>query len=325
MKCINVGIDVSKNKLDICLLGDNLEEYLTIINRKSSIKDFIDFLLEDHPNSSIYVGYEATSTYMIPLQEVLKEYPNIKSKMINPYYLHHFFKFQGIKEKTDKSDAYGIALFISKQPDEFFSEEKRHYRNIFQPYITALEHLKKHRVQLKNLMHSQKGLLDDDLKEQIRDIERKIKELEYEIEKRAKEKMRQEIPEYEDIQKKIEGVGFITLLYVLPYIADSYKTKSFKHFQSFFGLNPIRYESGISVKKNPKISKRGNANVRKILYMSTLSSLRCNKIIQEKFNRLINQGKKKKVALIACSAHLLRAIYKTFVHLKSPEICLKVT
>ena len=98
------------------------------------------------------------------------------------------------------------------------------------------------------------------------------------------------------------------LLVLLPIIATA-KNKTIKQIQAYIGLNPIRYESGSSVYKKPKISKKGYGLARKVLYMSSMVAIRINKIIKEKFERLVKAGKKKRVALVACMVHLLRAIY----------------
>ncbi len=314
MKKIFIGIDVSKSKLDVTLLCDSsILEQITILNRESSIKDYFDYLFENYPSSLFYIGYEATSNYMITLQKILKDL-NVKHKLLNPYLLHYYFKSKGFKNKDDKVDSYVIALYLSEQKESFFTKDEYHYRYIFKPYIAALEQLKKQRVALKNMLHSQKDVIDKDLREQISDIEKKILEVQKEIEKRAKDKLQKEIPEFKKIKDELKGVGDTTLLYVLPYIADNYQVKSAKQFVSFFGLNPVHFQSGSSVYKSPRISKRGNKNVRKLLFLSSLSAVRTNEVIKQKYNRLLQNGKSKKQALIACASHLLRAIYYKYIH-----------
>ena len=120
--------------------------------------------------------------------------------------------------------------------------------------------------------------------------------------------IKEDIPQFDEIKKEIKGLGDYTLLVLLPIIATS-KNKTAKDIQSYIGLNPVRYESGSSVYKRPKISKKGNSVARKVLYLSSMVAIRYNEIIKEKYERLIKNGKKKRVALTACMAHLLRAIY----------------
>ena len=310
MKRLNIGIDVSKLKLDICILGENKKEfeYLQIFNSENSIKEFLNYLEQNYKGYKFYFGYEATNSYMRVLQKILSEF-NYKHLMINPHTLHHYFKYIGLKEKTDKSDSYGIALFISEKNDEDF-EDRINYelRNKYQDYISTIELLTKMKTQLKNLKNSKDNLFDEELEREIEEIENKIKDIKDKIQEKAIKEIKKDIPEFEEIKKSIKGVGDYTLLVILPVIAIS-KNKTAKEIQSYVGLNPVRYESGSSVMKKPKISKKGNSVIRRVLYLSSMVAIRTNEIIKKKYERLIKAGKRKRVALTACMAHLLRAIY----------------
>jgi len=309
-KRLNIGIDVSKLKLDVCILDEKKREleYLQIFNTENGVRDFLKYLQTQYPKSNYYFGYEATNSYMRLLQKILTE-NEFKHLMINPHTLHHYFKYIGLKEKTDKSDSYGIALFISEKNDEEF-DTKINYelKNKYQDYVTTIELLSKMKTQLKNLKNSKNNLFDEELEKEIENIEEKIKDIKDKIQNKAVKELKKDIPQFEEIKKEIKGVGDYTLLVILPLIATS-KNKTAKEIQSYFGLNPVRYESGTSVMKKPKISKKGNSIARKVLYLSAMVAIRTNNIVKEKYERLIKNGKKKRVALTACMAHLLRAIY----------------
>lgn len=315
-KRLNIGIDVSKLKLDICILNEKKREleYLQIFNTENGIKDFLNYIQTQYPKAKYYFGYEATSSYMRTLQKILTE-NNLKHLMINPHTLHHYFKYIGLKEKTDKSDSYGIALFVSEKNDEDF-EEKINYelKNKYQDYVTTIELLSKMKTQLKNLKNSKKDLFDDELQEELENIEKKLKDIKENIKNKAIKELKEDVPQFDDIKKEIKGIGDYTLLVILPLIATS-KNKTAKNIQAYIGLNPVRFESGSSVMKRPKISKKGNSIARKVLYMSAMVAIRTNEIIKEKYERLIKNGKKKRVALTACMAHLLRAIYYQYYKL----------
>ena len=316
-KRLNIGIDVSKLKLDICLLDDKRREleYLQIFNKENSIKDFLEYLRENYKDYDFYFGYEATNSYMRILQKILEE-NKFKHLMINPHTLHHYFKYIGLKEKTDKSDSYGIALFISEKDDRDFEEDINYeLKSKYQDYVTTIELLTKIRTQLKNLKNSKGNLFNEELEREIEDIEEKIKDIRDKIQKKAIKEIKKDIPEFKRIKEEIKGIGEYTLLVILPVIATS-KNKTAKEIQSYFGLNPIRYESGISVKKKPKISKKGSGVARKVLYLSSMVAIRVNEIIKKKYERLVKAGKSKRVALTACMSHLLRAIYYKYHQLR---------
>jgi len=96
----------------------------------------------------------------------------------------------------------------------------------------------------------------------------------------------------------------------------------FKDFQtakqacSFAGICPSPYQSGTSVKGKGSISKRGSPFARKILYMGALSATKYNPLIKKQYQRLLENGKCKMIAIIAAANKLLR---QTFGVLKSKK------
>jgi len=114
MKRLNIGIDVSKLKLDICILDENKKEleYLQIFNTENAITEFLQYLQKQYKDSDFYFGYEATGSYMRTLQRLLTE-NNYKHLMINPHTLSHYFKYIGIVMTPPFLHTYATNLYIS--------------------------------------------------------------------------------------------------------------------------------------------------------------------------------------------------------------------
>jgi len=74
---------------------------------------------------------------------------------------------------------------------------------------------------------------------------------------------------------------------------------------AFIGLDPQPYDSGGSVHKHPGISKMGDSELRRLLYMGALGSLRGDNPLKAFYHRLVSRGKSKKVALVAAARKLL--------------------
>ena len=91
-------------------------------------------------------------------------------------------------------------------------------------------------------------------------------------------------------------------------------TNGFKNFDNakqlarFIGTAPIRHESGTSVKKNVHIAKTGVPELRALMYNATWSAIRYNKFCRELYQRLKENKKPSKVALIAVINKLLNQI-----------------
>ena len=98
-------------------------------------------------------------------------------------------------------------------------------------------------------------------------------------------------PESKKVRNDIKGVGDKLILHVIPHLYDHFDKFTLKQINAFFGLNPVEFESGVSVKRKPKISHGGDALIKKHLYMSSISAVRNNEILREKYLRLKESGK----------------------------------
>ena len=76
-----------------------------------------------------------------------------------------------------------------------------------------------------------------------------------------------------------------------------------KKIAALVGVAPLNRDSGTL--QGTRTCWGGRANVRQVLYMATLSAVRCNPVIRRVYLALRARGKKHKVALVACMRKLL--------------------
>jgi len=94
-------------------------------------------------------------------------------------------------------------------------------------------------------------------------------------------------------------------------------TDSFKKFEtasqlcSYVGITPTIRESGSSVRGRSRISKVGNRKLRNLLFLCSFNACKHNKACKEVYERIVNKGKSKKLALIAVSNKLLKQSFAT--------------
>jgi transposase len=92
-------------------------------------------------------------------------------------------------------------------------------------------------------------------------------------------------------------------------------TNEFKNFHtckqlaSYIGICPRVYQSGTSVNGKGKICKMGMSRMRATLFIWSLTAIRGNKACREMYERLTQNGKPKKVALIAVMNKLLKQAF----------------
>jgi transposase len=81
------------------------------------------------------------------------------------------------------------------------------------------------------------------------------------------------------------------------------------------GVAPLNKDSGI--KRGKRRVFGGRETVRNVLYMAALSAARFNPQIKTFYDRLINAGKEKKVAIVACMRKLLVMLNSIIRHRRS--------
>jgi len=317
---VYIGVDIAKDKFDTCTYNGDFSNcvYHSFPNDFEGFENFFSLFESD---SRIRIGFEATSTYMINLQIFLDE-RKVKYLLINPRKLHHYIKYKHTESKTDKLDSYYIADYIVNAHDSVFNSTHSKTKLMYKSYSAYLKLVIKTETHIKGITDSvaSDDYISDSLQDEILSFNEHLRKTKKKITNELIEVIQVSMPEYKYIKSDLIGVGDKTLIAVLPLIYDISEQYTIKQLQSFIGLNPVYKQSGSSLNKVQTISKAGNGEARKMLYMSSLSSVQSNGILREKYLRLINNGKPKKVALIAISAHIFRAIVSRLNYYKGKRI-----
>jgi len=219
--------------------------------------------------------------------------------VINPIQTSKFAKSIGRLEKTDPLDADVLALFGERVRPEL--------RPLPSEAQQRLEALVKRRRQLVEMREAEKNRLEraeeavePSLTEHIRYLGERIEEAEGELKDLIEESPVWQVQE--DLLCSVPGIGQTTawvLLARLPELGEANREEIAK----LVGVAPIAQESGTW--KGERHIEGGRADVRRTLYMATLSCIQHNDRIQSFYQRLVDKGKEAKVALIAAARKLL--------------------
>ena len=107
----------------------------------------------------------------------------------------------------------------------------------------------------------------------------------------------------------IAGIGAVTAQAILAELPDTRRFASAQQAAAYAGLAPREYRSGTSVHKRTRLSKAGNARLRKALYLPALTAIRFNPLVGAFYKRLVAAGKSKMAAVGACMRKLLMIAY----------------
>lgn len=291
---LSVGIDVSKAKLDIAFFP--ARKPLSFDNSSTGISQLVSHLQSLQPNTIVL---EATGGFESLAQSALL-HAGLPLSVINPRQSKHFSKALGRFAKTDLLDADLLARFAASIPLPL-QTPKSHDEKLLDDFLDR-------RRQLLNIQTEEKNRFKQALSPQLQHhIQLHLDWLDAQLsqlEKKLKYLLSQNSPwqQKANLLQSVPGVGpilAITLLCKFPELG----LVSHKAAASLAGVAPFNRDSGNS--KGKRFVGGGRSPVRAVLYMATVSSIKCNTILKAFYKKLRAAGKPPKVALVACMRKLL--------------------
>jgi transposase len=294
LKGVYVGIDVAKHHWDVAIAGRR--GVLRFMADAAGLAELMAWLKELEVQ---LVCLEATGGYERSLRAALQK-RNLRVSVVNPRQIRDFARSAGELAKTDAIDAGMIARFAATfhpEPDE--------------PPTPALERLRTLRARRQQVVHSltqEKNRLAiapdaearvsiqeaiDFYDGQLRELDRRLTEV-----ISADPVLCQRLA----LLATVPGVGAVTaaaLLAELPELGAMNRGQAAK----LVGLAPLNRDSGSL--RGKRMIGGGRSQVRRSLYMATLTATRYNQSIQSYYQQLLQRGKAKMTALVACMRKLL--------------------
>lgn len=301
-----LGIDVSKDSLDVHLILKEKSEKATFPNNFSGHKSLINWL-EKHCNSyQAHACLEATGMYAFPVAEVLYTAKH-RVSVVNPARISAYAKSLLARNKTDRLDAEMIADFCRTQsPPEWYPPRKE-LREL-QALVRLLEDLSTTRQAEVNRLKS--GVYSVNV---IHVLENHIHFLDDQIQC-VEQMIKSHIAQDADLHRKknlllsIPGIGEKTAHVILGEILYLDSFDKAKQVVAFAGLNPKQRLSG-KLKGHSTISKTGNAHLRKALYFPAIVARGCNPVIRQFCARLENNGLTTMEVIVAGMRKLLHIAF----------------
>jgi transposase len=303
-----VGIDVSKDRLDMAVLGE--ERGWQVDNTQAGIARLVQQMQERCPE---LIVVEATGGYQRAVVEALFV-AGLAVAVVNPARVRQFARACGLLAKTDKLDAQGLAVFGQRVQPKLYegkSEAEKQLSALLVRRKQVEEMLKAEQNRLRIVSSSLRGSMERSiafLKEEKKILDEQIQQFLAEQEA-WQEQMK--------ILKSTPGVGMVTTATLLADLPELGKMDR-KKIAALVGVAPMNYDSG--KERGYRKTKGGRTNVRSVLYMSTLVATRYNPLIRTQYQHLLKRGKEKKVALTACMRKFL-TILNAMVRDKQPFRC----
>lgn len=292
MSQMHVGVDVSKDRLDVAITDSRC---LQFANDDRGQAELCALLAAEKPT---LVVMEATGGLERALATQLSA-AAIPVRIVNARFVRHFARASGLLAKTDRIDAQVLMRFAQAMRLEA--------RGLVDEELHLLQALTARRRQLiemitmeKNRLSSAHRAIKTSILRTIRMLEKQLKQADDDMDEalkscgiwREKVELLQSVP-------GIARVISVNLIATLPELGKLNR----RQIASLAGVAPFNRDSGRYRGKRSIFG--GRADSRCALYMAALVGARYNPTLRMFYQRLRARGKPAKVALVACMRKLL--------------------
>src|SRR3984885_2607500 len=286
-----VGIDVSKDRLDVHMCPSG--EAFAVLRDGKGLEQLVNNLRKLAP---ALIVLEATGGFEITVAAA-------------------FARATGRLAKTDALDAKVIALFaerIRPEPRPLADAESQSLAELIARRRQVVEMIG---METNRLHQARNPRVQRMLKATLKTLKAQLAELDRDIDDTIKRSPIWRAAD--DLLTSVPGVGDVTAHTLIADLPDLGQLDR-RRVAALVGVAPVNRDSGQM--RGKRTIAGGRADVRSALYMAALSAIRWNPIISQHYKSLVERGRPKKVALIACMRRLL-GILNAIMRTKTPWQC----
>jgi len=304
-----VGIDVSKDRLDVHVRPSG--QTLTAARDSTGLQQLVGSLRKLAP---ALIVLEATGGFEITVAAALAS-AGLPLAVVNPRQIRDFARATGRLAKTDALDAQVIALFaerIRPEPRPLADADSQNLAELIARRRQVVEMIG---METNRLYQVRNARVQRMLRTTVNALTAQLAELDRDIDDTIKRS-----PVWraaDNLLTSVPGIGDVTahtLIADLPELGQLDR----RRLAALVGVAPINRDSGQM--RGKRTIAGGRSDVRNALYMATLSAIRWNPIISQHYKSLVERGRPKKVALVACMRRLL-GILNAIMRTNTPWQC----
>ena len=217
------------------------------------------------------------------------------------------------RNKTDPLDAALIARFVATQQPPPWTPPPPEQRQL-QALVRRIEALQAMRQQERNRLdlEADDSLVADSLREHLAHLDAQLRGLQQRL--RQHVRAHPGLQHQNDLLQSIPGIGETTALKLLAEMPALAQWSSARQAVAYAGLNPQQRTSGSSVRGRSRLSKIGNARLRRTLYLPAVVAMRYNPLLKKFAQRLRERSKPPMVIVGAVMRKLLHQAYGVLKH-----------
>lgn len=292
-----VGIDVSSQTLEIA--SSAAAKTWQAANDTAGIEQLVVQLTGMKP---ALVVLEATGGYEFEAACAIQA-AGLPVAVVNPRTARDFARAMGALAKTDTLDARMLATFarvLHQHP-----ERERFIKPLADAQLQRLQALVLRRRQIVQMLTAERQRMRISHAAARPSIERVIEFLKAELgdsDAEVADHVQRHHAELAAALSSVPGIGAASVAVLLAQLPELGKLDR-RRVAALVGVAPLNRDSGQM--RGQRSIWGGRADVRRTLYMATLTAVRHNPVLAAHYERLLAAGKRKKVALVACMRKLL--------------------
>ena len=261
---------------------------------------------------AVRVCLEATGRYHLDVALALHRSPQVQLYVLNPWAARRFAEAGLRRAKTDRVDAAALAEYAERMPLREWAPPTPttlHVQAITRRMQQLADRKSSEGSRLHALLASRAlpQVVVQSVRDELSHLDAQLAALQLE----AREVVRGDGHLDQLLQRllTIPGIGERSALYLVGELAPLGGDMSVRQLVAHAGLDPRPIDSGSSVHKPRRISKRGNARLRRILYLTALVAARFDERFGAFYAALQQRQKTKRAALVAVMRKQLHGIW----------------
>lgn len=311
-----VGVDVSAKTFTLIVDHEGTRtEAIDLPNDPKGHKKLIRMITKKGFQARVVL--EATGNYSLDIALALHRARRVEVMVANPRAISQFAGAYLRRSKTDALDANVLVEFAQRMPFEAWKPPEAHAFDL-RAISRRVEALTKTATQEKNRLHAATSF--DEMSDVVRnDIEVNIRHLERRIE-RLREQARELISDHPDLEQafchitSVKGIATAAGIQILAELAMLPGDMDVRQWVAHAGLDPRQFQSGTSVNRPARISRKGNAHLRRALFLPALVAVQYEPNVTAFYEKLLARGKTKMQANVAVMRKLLHSIHGMMKH-----------
>lgn len=304
-----IGIDVSKDRLDVHVRpsGQSFAAQRDDVGLEQLVNDLSQL-------APALIALEATGGCEITVAAALAG-ARLPIAVVNPRQIRDFARATGQLAKTDALDARVIALFaerIRPEPRPLADADSRTLAELVARRRQVVEMIG---METNRLHQARNPDLQRLLRATLKVLKAQLAKLDHHVDDIVRRS-----PVWraaDDLLTSVPGVGDVTshtLIADLPELGQLDR----RRIAALVGVAPLNRDSGQM--RGRRTIAGGRTEVRNALYMATLSAIRWNPVISKHYQSLVDRGRPRKVALVACMRRLL-GVLNALMRTNTPWQC----